>query len=167
MPTFTPAPKPPARTDEERRQSRIASVKKLERSRSSSPSRTAPPKRKAPPAKRNAKRAKANHERAYGDYAKWIRTLPCVACGVVGHSEAAHTASGGKGRKADASTLAPLCGPHTARVYCLWDGIGKAMLIEGCHRQSHRIGIQTFEAKYHVDLKAIAAQLWADYSRVS
>lgn len=59
---------------------------------------------------RNAKRWKANLARAYGPEARreWMKGLPCLTCGR-GPSENAHVATGGMGRKADASQLAPLC----------------------------------------------------------
>ncbi len=109
-------------------------------------------KAKKPVKRRNAKRYKANHERAYGPYADYIRSLPCCVCGLEGYTVAAHTETGGKGRKADSSTLVPLCSSRIALL--------KA--IEGCHEESHR-GVQTFEQTYHVDLKAIAAALYAEF----
>lgn len=118
------------------------------------PARTA--RQHTPVKKKNAKRAKANHARAYGgEYADWIRSLPCVACGSPGLVEAAHVRAGGIGYKSDAKWLVPLCGPFPAPPF--------TPTVEGCHRESHR-GIKTFEKKYCVDLKAIAAQLYADYS---
>lgn len=114
------------------------------------------PRKKPKP--RNAKRAKANHERAYGEYAAHIRTLPCLVCKVVrSRMEAAHSTTGGMGRKADASTLVPLCGNRFS--------VGE--LIEGCHPRLHRVGVRTFEKAWGIDLKAIAASLWADWQKQS
>jgi hypothetical protein len=109
------------------------------------------PKPKGRP--KNAKK-KANHERAYGEKAAWIRAQDCCACQCDGNYDgkpqaAAHTASGGTGRKADASTLVALC---QTRLSCITDE-----MVEGCHEQSHRIGVKTFEKKWGVDLKAKAA----------
>jgi len=64
------------------------------------------------------------------EYKAWIRTLPCVACGIEGRSEAAHTGTdGGMSMKASDYSCVPLCGD--------------------CHRQApgayHRIGKQAFE----------------------
>lgn len=51
--------------------------------------------------------------RIYGSKARrdFVRGLPCAACGVGGYSVQAHVlGNGGTGRKADADTIAPLCG---------------------------------------------------------
>lgn len=62
--------------------------------------------------RRNVKRATANRQRSYGDKADWIREQPCAICGVGPRWNdpiiAAHTRTGGKGRKADAAWLIPL-----------------------------------------------------------
>lgn len=78
--------------------------------------RSAPMKRSGRVKARNAKRYAKNWTRAYGspERVAWVQSLPCVGCGG-GPSENAHAISGGKSRKADADTVAPLCrGCHTA-----------------------------------------------------
>ena len=99
-------------------------------------------------------RPKKEKDRIYGGtYADWIRAKPCCACGVVGFSQAAHTATGGTGRKADAATLVPLCGPHY---------VPPDFLYNGCHEQLHRMGALSW-AFASLDLKAIAAKLRAEW----
>lgn len=80
---------------------------------------------------RNAARKRREFARAYGsrERVEWVKSLPCAACGVVGFSENAHVASGGAGRKADASQIVPLCGPH----YCPPD-----FSFIGCHAMYDR-----------------------------
>lgn len=84
-----------------------------------------------------ARKAKA-FKRAYGSRARvaFVKSLPCVACGVVGYSENAHVTSGGVGRKADASQIVPLCGPH--------------------HLHLHAWGIDTWTKHYRKDLHYFA-----------
>lgn len=116
--------------------------------------------RKSPVKRRNVKRWKANHARAYGEYRDWIVTQPCCACGYAGPEiDPAHSATGGTRRKADAKTLVPLCGPHVDDR----DGNGHMMCAEGCHRMSHRIGVQSFQRAFGVDLRAIASRLWDEW----
>ena len=52
----------------------------------------------------------AKWERAYRseEYVAWIRELECQGCGRL-PSEAAHTATGGMGRKGPWQTIIPLC----------------------------------------------------------
>ncbi len=79
--------------------------------------------------------------------------------GIVGFTEAAHATTGGMGRKSDAKWLVPLTGrlaPYVGRGPIHQDA-------EGLHRELHRIGIKSFEAKYGVDLRAIASRLYRDY----
>ena len=96
--------------------------------------------------KRPAKEQRAKFEREYGgeEYLAFIHAQPCAACRLVGYTEAAHTATGGMGRKADAETLAPLC---------RW-----------CHLDLHHMGVKSFETTYYpVNLKALAAALWTEF----
>ena len=74
--------------------------------------------------RRNAKRRVKEWDRAYGSKArvKFVAQLPCAACGR-GPCENAHTISGGAGRKADYTTIIPLCAG-----------------INGCHAAQHRSG---------------------------
>lgn len=65
---------------------------------------------------RNAKRRASEFKRWYGSKERvaWVRALPCVWCLSREGSDNAHTENGGKGRKADYQTIAPLCRPcHT------------------------------------------------------
>ncbi len=109
--------------------------------------------------KRSASEQRAKFSREYGGpaYLAFIKAHPCCACRVVGYTEAAHTVTGGTGRKADARTIVPLCG---IRPYI--SGLG-----EGCHGALHRLGVTTFEQGYCAgkSLKEIAASLWSTYHR--
>ena len=69
------------------------------------------------------KRSASEFARIYGsrERVEWVKTLPCAvaSCGLScgpcdGEIHNAHTVSGGKGRKADAATVAPLCAKHHA-----------------------------------------------------
>lgn len=101
----------------------------------------------------NAKRRKSEFARCYESRARvaWIKSLPCLArgqgyCG--GDIQNAHTATGGTGRKADASTVVPLCLKH--------------------HAALHTIGARTFASIHRLDLAAEAARvegLWQDLNR--
>lgn len=90
----------------------------------------------------NAKRKKANWARAYGsdERVEFVASLPCVvqrpSSPCAGTIENAHVANGGRGRKADADRVAPICTAH--------------------HQELHQIGQQSFEARYGVDLKVAA-----------
>lgn len=80
---------------------------------------------------------------------EWIKGLPSV---VSGRSPCvnAHTRSGGMGRKADYATIVPLTHEE--------------------HEELHRTGQRTFEARYSVDLKAMAEQVerrWQSLNPVS
>jgi hypothetical protein len=95
------------------------------------------PERRAPtPARRGRPRDE--------DYKAWIRTLPCVACGIEGRSEAAHTGSdGGMSMKASDYSCVPLC--------------------SDCHTKApgayHRVGKRTFEHQHGLCCARIAARL--------
>ena len=66
-----------------------------------------PERRASTPARK--KRPRDEH------YKAWIRTLPCVACGVEGRSEAAHTGTdGGMSMKASDYSCVP-CAPTAIR----------------------------------------------------
>lgn len=88
-------------------------------------------RRKTPIKKRNVKRAKKRYQKAFGDKAKYIRSLPCCACGAAGPSDPHHVRSRGAG--GTSADLAPLC--------------------RGCHREIHQIGVETFAAKWFLDLR--------------
>lgn len=77
-------------------------------------------------------------------YKDWIRTLPCVACGIHGRSEAAHTGiDGGMSMKASDYSCVPLCAD--------------------CHRQApgayHRVGKRAFERASGVCFAETVARL--------
>ena len=91
----------------------------------------------------NRERRKREYERAYGKHAEWIRTHPCAvkfSAGCWGRTEAAHTESGGMGRKADARTLIALCHGH--------------------HMDLHTMGVETFQERFGKDLESLARWYW-------
>jgi hypothetical protein len=101
----------------------------------------------------NPKRAKARKARDFGEYAEWIRHQPCVI----------------KGRFSRPGGPIHIClGPivsHHVRSRGA-DGHAEANLVSLCdhqHRGGHVIGWKTFAEIWGVDLKAIAASLWATY----
>ena len=76
----------------------------------------------------NVKRAKATKEKASGPLArrKFVATLPCAACYVVGYSQGAHVlGNAGIGKKKGPETIAPLCGPRIRPT---------GVMYIGCHR---------------------------------
>ena len=82
------------------------------------------------------------------DYKNWIRTLACCACGIEGHSEAAHTgAEGGMSMKASDYSCVPLCAD--------------------CHTQApgayHRVGKQAFESARGLTFVALVTQLQREW----
>lgn len=122
--------------------------------------------RKSKPRARNAKRAKANHERAYGAKAKFIRALCCHFCGSAMNVEAAHCVTGGVGRKAASSTLIPMCGPS---IYIDFSS-NQQTLREGCHRHQHRVGWPQFmiESSHKgADQNKIAAMYERNWQRLA
>lgn len=83
--------------------------------RSREPARGKPIKRK--------KRTPSEFARIYGSKERvaWVKSLGCIVClGIApvfyvatrGTSHNAHTANGGRGRKADYTTIVPLCASH-------------------------------------------------------
>jgi hypothetical protein len=77
-------------------------------------------------------------------YKAWIREMPCIACGIEGRSEAAHTGTdGGMSMKASDYSVVPLCAD--------------------CHRQApgayHRVGKRAFEEKHRLCCEQIVALL--------
>lgn len=77
--------------------------------------------------------------RAYGSIERvnFVAGRDCCACAYGKHCENHHVRTGGKGRKADARWIAPLC----------WV----------CHRELHTIGRTAFEAYYGITLDDCAA----------
>lgn len=98
------------------------------------------------PKRKPAKSAKADDGLRCSKHLQWIRGHLCAACGTRGTEqnkiEAAHVRrasnSGASIKPSDAYTV-PLCA--------------------ACHRESHR-GEKSFEAKYNLDLMAIAKGLF-------
>ena len=91
-------------------------------------------------------RTAAERLRIYGppERVEFVQNLGCIICGQPAVN--AHTATGGLSRKADYTTIANLCHAH--------------------HDESHR-GVKTFERKYGLDLKAVAASVEAAWRVVS
>ena len=73
--------------------------------------------KRTPVKKVNRKRRAESFKRCYGSKARvaWVKTWPCFLCGTR-PSENAHTQNGGMGRKADYTTIVPLCHTHHARL---------------------------------------------------
>ena len=83
------------------------------------------------------------------DYKAWIRTLPCVACGMEGRSEAAHTgADGGMSMKASDYSCVPLCADCHA----------------GAPGAYHRIGRREFERARGLCFADVVARLSEEWS---
>jgi hypothetical protein len=85
------------------------------------------------------RRSAKSFARIYGSPARvrWVANLPCSVVGCTrGPCDNAHTETGGMGRKADYTTIAPLCPYH--------------------HREQHFLGCGTFEARYGVDMTKAA-----------
>jgi hypothetical protein len=83
-------------------------------------------------------------------YKAWIRTLPCVGCGIEGRSEAAHTGNdGGLSMKASDYSCVPLC--------------------SDCHTRApgayHRIGKLAFEQAHDLCFADVVGQLQQEWSR--
>lgn len=89
----------------------------------------------------NRKRRKANFARAYNSpaFVRWISRLPCYACNYAGPSprQAAHSVTGGMGRKADACTVLPLCGVCHSRQHTL------GLLAIGMTRETAKAAAET------------------------
>lgn len=99
-----------------------------------------PIERRTPLRKSNPKRRKKLYAKQFGTYADVVRTFPCCVCGHFGADPHHVTTRGASGSKSD---LVPLCRDH--------------------HREWHDKGRATFEAKYSVDLAAIARRLFEKY----
>lgn len=102
------------------------------------------PKVRKPVKRTNPERRAKNFARAYGGaYADRIRAMRCCIASVAcfGPTQAHHTVTGGASRKADASTLVPLCQFH----HNLWHNNGD------------------FRRAYRESLTVLAASLWQSY----
>lgn len=99
--------------------------------------RRKPLARRKPMKKRNEARRARLFTEQFGStaFVKWVRMQSCVVpgCGAW-PAEAAHVTSRGAGGTAE--DIVPLCSWH--------------------HNEQHRSGIDTFQAKHKVDLKALA-----------
>lgn len=110
----------------------------------------------------NRERAAKRKARDFGEYAEWIREQWCVMLGWTStyrriparkpahgcwtFTEAAHVKSRGAGGHAECNLIA---------------------LCTRCHGELHHVGRKSFEAKYGIQLGAIAADLWGRYQRES
>jgi len=68
-------------------------------------------------------------------YLRFVRTLPCCACGARRSIEAAHIGPRGLGQKRDDKDALPLC--------------------KWCHRELHELGPVEFTQKYPVDFPTL------------
>lgn len=76
-------------------------------------------------------------------YRRWVATLPCIRCGVIGYSQAAHPNQGrGLGQKADDTDCFPLC--------CTRPGI------LGCHAEFDQLRYITLSERRALELEYIA-----------
>ena len=65
-------------------------------------------------------------------YKAWIREMPCIACGVEGRSEAAHTGTdGGMSMKASDYSCVPLCADCHTQAPDAYHCVGKRALERG------------------------------------
>lgn len=69
-------------------------------------------------------------------YLRFIRSLPCVACGGIRNVEAMHTGGRGLGQKSDDAKALPGC--------------------RFCHKELHVLGPIAFAEKYSLDFLALA-----------
>jgi hypothetical protein len=76
-------------------------------------------------------------------YLAWIRTLPCIVCGLDRSIEASHTDPNGLGQKSSDYSAIPLCIRH--------------------HRTGkdsyHKLGPRKFSELHNVDIRAIVGRL--------
>lgn len=106
------------------------------------------PKKPRTPIRRK-KRSASERERIYGTEAHqdWLRAHGCLGCGRTGSDDHPHhlhhVRNGGKGRKADAATLVPLC--------CY------------CHQELHAKGPETFEHTHGAMLSYRTLRGWAEH----
>jgi hypothetical protein len=104
---------------------------------------------------KNVKRSKKRFAENFGgEYADFIRSLPCAICEVRGFSEAAHVRSRGAGGKA--SDLVPLCGPHAK------SGASYLYAYVGCHQKFDEFR-WTLPPDTAERLQVLAAELYAEY----
>lgn len=105
--------------------------------------RSAPPRRKTAVKKSNPARKRREFARAYGSKERvaFVKSLPCVVYALyspcAGEIHNHHITTGGRGRKADADQIVPLCTKH--------------------HAELHADGASEFQANYAVNFEAAAA----------
>lgn len=91
----------------------------------------------------NPERRARLYEEQFGAHREFIVSLPCAVPGCWRRRvDPAHAKSRGAAGKAE--HLVPLCAG-----------------LDGHHAEQHRTGIKTFEARYGLNLREIAASLWA------
>jgi len=96
------------------------------------------------PAEKRLKRPARQNPDRNPAHLEWIRSLPCSVRGCYYSSQAAHVrlnTGGGMGLKPPDKFSAPLCAEH--------------------HHEQHQIGHRAFDAKYGLDLRALAEELSA------
>jgi len=129
--------------------------------------RTPMPPRAQPIRRVNRKRRRSEFARCYHSEARkrFVQSLPCCACGVVGYSENAHVTDDGTkgaGRKSGYRCIAPLCG---RRPVIAVNGLGETLdygTVRGCHRWSHA-DADSFLAVWKLDMDAEAAKCEAKW----
>ncbi len=122
--------------------------------------RGAPPERKAPPKARKVPKRFA--KRRDPEYCRWIRTLSCPFDRSRMRFEPPESEIGWILFHRDCS--GPVECAHVKARACGGDDRGNTIpLCRGHHRQSHTIGIQTFQRRYGLDMAALAEQLAASY----
>lgn len=108
--------------------------------------------------------------RIYGppEFRDWLHAQPCSVCGWRGEPEEmqqCHVKTGGTGRKDEWTRTFPGCGPHELRKpSTINPGVFLSATIEGCHHESGRIGVKSFEKKHGVVLMELAAKTQADWN---
>lgn len=127
--------------------------------RSPLPPRRAWIRRRTKPKKVNRKRKASEFARCYHSRKRvaFVKSLPCIGCGVVGYSENAHVVIDGAGRKADYGQVVPLCGPHYTKPL-VPSLLGTALALRGCHNELHQMGRAAWELYRHIDLDEAAAR---------
>ncbi len=115
--------------------------------------RRKPIKRGKPPKRsgriKPKKRSVGEFARIYGSQARvrWIKAQPCYACGAVAGGDLAivnaHTENGGTGRKAEYTTIIPLC---------------TTIQKNGCHDWQHQYGWQMLLLDNIDKRRAVAAK---------
>lgn len=96
------------------------------------------------------------------EFREWLHGRPCAVCRFSVFIEQAHAKGGGIARKADWTATFPLCGPH----YEPCVDHGGYELVEGCHRELHRIGVKSFEQRHGVTLLSLVADTQQQWQAV-